>query len=106
MAGELRFAHDFKVVIRERLVWDRHPARIDWYGYEVWRGSEKLFWYDPQPHPDDPDLQASYPHHKHIPPEMKRHRVPAQGMQFNQPNLPALVEEIEMLPESVDEPAE
>ena len=106
VTGELHFVHDFKAVIRERLVWDRLPARIDWYGYEVWHGSEKLFWYDPQPHPDDPALKDSHPHHKHIPPDMKHHRVPAIGMRFDQPNLPVLIKEIEDMIATIDESGE
>ena len=103
VAGEMHFARGFKAIVRERLVWERLPARIEWYGYEVWRGNEKLFWYDPQPHPADPDLQDSYPHHKHVPPDMKHHRVPATTMSFNQPNLSALIEEIETLIAAGDE---
>jgi hypothetical protein len=70
------------------------------YGYEVWRGGEKLYWYDPQPHPDDPDLAATQPHHKHIPPDIKHQRVPAPGLSFTEPNLPFLIQEIERLLES------
>jgi len=33
--------------------------------------------------------------HKHIPPDIKRHRVPAPGIRFDQPNLPFLIREIE-----------
>lgn len=53
------------------------------------------YWYDPQPHPNDPALASTHPHHKHIPPEIKRHRIPAPGLGFDQPNLPFLIEEIE-----------
>lgn len=55
---------------------------------------EKLYWYDSQPHPDDPTLASTYPHHKHIPPEIKHHRVPAPGLSFTEPNLPRLIQEI------------
>ena len=63
--------------------------------YEVWRGSEKLYWYDSQPHPTDSTLASTDPHHKHIPPDIKHHRVTAPGLSFDQPNLPILIEEIE-----------
>lgn len=46
VAGELHFEHDILLVIRERIVYQRLPAVIDSYGYEVWRGQEKLYWYD------------------------------------------------------------
>ena len=86
VAGELHFDHDIRLVVRERIVYDRLPAVIDWYGYEAWRGQEKLFWYDSQPHPDDALLQSTHPHHKHIPPDIKHNRIPAPGMSFRQPN--------------------
>lgn len=101
VAGELNFDHNLRLTIRQRIVYDRLPAVIDWYGYEVWRGAEKLYWYDSQPHPDDPALQSTYPHHKHIPPDIKHNRIPAPQMSFNQPNLPFLLAEIERLIESI-----
>ncbi len=97
VAGELHFDHDFRLVVRERIVFDRLPLVIDGYGYEIWRGHEKLFWYDPQPHPDDATLRATHPHHKHVPPDIKHHRLPAPQMSFTRPNLPVLIEEIEGL---------
>jgi hypothetical protein len=51
--------------------------------------------YDPQPHPNDPTLASTYPHHKHIPPDIKHHRIPAPGLSFDRPNLPLLIEEVE-----------
>lgn len=97
VAGALHFDHDVRLVVRERLLYDRSPMIIDWYGYEVWLGEEKLFWYDSQPHPNEPELQDTHPHHKHIPPDIKHHRVPAPEMNFARPNLPVLIREIENL---------
>jgi len=97
VAGELYFDHDIRLVIRERVVYDRLPAVIDAYGYEVWQGEEKLYWYDSQPHPQDPLLQSTHPHHKHVPPDPKHHRIPASALSFTQPNLPALIDEIRLL---------
>jgi hypothetical protein len=94
VAGELHFDRDVRLVVRERIVYDRQPAVIDSYGYEVWKGSEKLYWYDSQPHPDEQNLKSSYPHHKHVPPDMKHHRIPAPLMSFSSPNLPELIREI------------
>ena len=95
VAGELLFDHGIRLVARQRVLFDRSPAVIDWYGYEVWQGEEKLFWYDSQPHPDDPSLQSTHPHHKPVPPDIKHHRVPAPEMSFTRPNLPFLIQEIE-----------
>ena len=64
---------------------------------------DKLYWYDSWPHPNDPTLASTHPHHKHVPPDtwtgsvqrIKRHRIPAPGLSFTHPNLPFLIEEIE-----------
>jgi len=37
----------------------------------------------------------SIPHHKHIPPDIKHHRIPAPHLSFVEPNRPFLIEEIE-----------
>ena len=97
VTGELYFGGDVRLVVRERLVYHRLPVVIDWYGYEVWRDNKKLYWYDSQPHPSDPTLQGTEPHHKHIPPDIKHQWIPAPAMSFTQPNLPTLIHEIEAL---------
>jgi Family of unknown function (DUF6516) len=97
VAGELFFDYGVRLVVSERLVFDRLPVLIEGYGYEVWRGDEKLYWYDPQPHPNEPRLQSTHPHHKHVPPDIKHNRIPAPGLSFSRPNLPGLIQEIEEL---------
>ena len=97
VAGELYFENGIRLVVRERVLYHRLPIIVDWYGYEVYRGAEKLYWYDSQPHPDDETLRSTHPHHKHIPPDLKHHRSPATELSFSQPNLPALIREIESL---------
>ena len=104
--GTLYFDHAIRLVVRERLVYHRLPVMIDWYGYEVWRGDEKLYWYDSQPHPNESSLQSTHPHHKHIPPDIKHHRIPAPAMSFSRPNLPTLIREIEALVESIGDKRE
>lgn len=93
--GELVVAGEYRLVVYERLVWDNGPLAIEGYSYEVWRGSEKLYWYDSQPHPNDPTLASSHPHHKHIPPHARHHRVSAPELSFAAPNLPFLIREVE-----------
>ena len=95
--GDLYFQAGLRLHIMEVVRFDVIPARIARYGYEIWRGGEKVGWYDSQPHPDDPALASTHPHHKHIPPDLKHHRVPAPEISFTQPNLPALMEEVERL---------
>jgi len=97
VTGEIHFPQGRRLVVKERLSFDAGPLVLERYGYEVWRGSEKLYWYDSQPHPDNPTLAATHPHHKHIPPDIKHHRVPAPELSFTRPNLPVLIEEIERL---------
>jgi hypothetical protein len=67
------------------------------YGYEVKVGNVVQYWYDSQPHPNDPTLQSTHPHHKHIPPDIKHHRIAASGLSFKEPNLLFLIREIEAL---------
>ncbi len=97
VSEELSFEHEIRLVVRERILYDRLPAIIDWYGYEVWQSDKKLFWYDSQPHPNDPNLQSTHPHHKHIPPDIKHNRIPASEMSFTRPNITRLIHEIETL---------
>jgi hypothetical protein len=95
--GELFFAGGFCLHVREVVRFDLPEPKIVFYGYEVWRGQEKLYWYDSQPHPNEFALADTHPHHKHIPPEIKHHRIPAPGLSFTEPNLPFLIQEIEQL---------
>ena len=95
--GELTFSHGFRLVVSERFYYQRYPSWLDWYGYIVYQGQNKLYWYDPQPHPHIEALQENHPHHKHIPPNIKRNRVTAPDLSFMKPNLPFLIAEIEEL---------
>jgi len=91
--GEVTFANGLRLRMREEVDFD--AGLIISYGYEVYRGEERLYWYDDFPHPNDPTLAPTLPHHKHIPPDIKHHRVPAPDMSFDRPNLPAILQEIE-----------
>jgi hypothetical protein len=93
--GELFFAQGFRLRLREEL--DFEAGLITSYGYEVYHDDEKIYWYDDFPHPNDPTLAATHPHHKHVPPNIKRNRIPAPGISFAKPNLPQLIQEIEDL---------
>lgn len=95
--GELRLRAGYRLVVEEHLTLEYGPLRIDRYGYEVYYGAEKCYWYDSQPHPHIPELASTHPHHKHVPPDIKRNRVPAPDLSFTQPNLPFLIAEIEQL---------
>jgi len=55
---------------------DFDAGRITSYGYEVYRGSERLYGYDDFPHPKDQTLISTVPNHRHVPPDSKRNRIP------------------------------
>lgn len=95
LQGEIAFAKGYRIALKERLSFDEGPVLIEDYGYELWLYNEKIAWYDAQPHPDDPSLASTHPHHKHIPPEIKHNRKPAPNVSFTEPNIPALIKEIE-----------
>jgi hypothetical protein len=97
LSGEIAFVGGFRLTVYERLTLEAESLTIEGYSYEAWKGSDKLYWYDSQPHPSDPTLQSTYPHHKHVPPDIKHHRIPAPGISFDRPNLQFLVEELERL---------
>ena len=92
--GNVYFQGDIHLHVYEELA-TLPTMEITHYGYEVWRHTEKLYWYDSQPHPTEPSLAATHPHHKHIPPDIKHNRILAPGLSFSQPNLPFLIEEVE-----------
>ncbi|MCP5097970.1 MAG: hypothetical protein GY943_20675 [Chloroflexi bacterium] len=91
--GELFFVTGFRLRMREELDFDEQL--ITAYGYEAYQETEKLYWYDDFPHPNDPILATTHPHHKHVPPNIKRNRIPAPGLSFRKPNLPQIIEELE-----------
>jgi len=93
LKGEIRFLEDIVLYVVEII--DFAAGVIETYSYTVKRGQEALYWYDPQPHPENAALAATFPHHKHVPPQIKRHRTPAPEVSFERPNLDFLVEEIE-----------
>jgi len=88
--GEIRFANGLTLRVREFV--DFKQGRIADYSYAIYRGEEKIRWYDPQPHPEDPKLASTFPHHFHEEPDSKHNRKPAPRISFTAPNLPALIE--------------
>lgn len=93
--GVLYFSKGFRLHFIEHI--NFNLGKITWYSYEIWQGNQKLCYYDPQEHPNDPALASTHPHHKHIPPDIKHHRIPAPGLSFDAPNLEFLIREIEGL---------
>ena len=93
MEGKIEFDRGVVLRVYERLDFARQ--RIAAYSYEVWQGQQQRYWYDPWEHSDDASLASSFPHHKHVPPDIKHHRVPAPDLSFVRSNLPFLIREIE-----------
>ncbi len=87
--GSVRFHNGVELRIFEYL--DTTDGEILEYSYTVLRGEERVRWYDPQPHPELPELASTFPHHRHEPPDIKHHRRPAPGISFQAPNLPTLI---------------
>lgn len=93
LTGVLLFEKDIVLTVWEDL--DFAEQVINSYSYAVSQSAERLYWYDPQPHPHIASLASTHPHHKHVPPDIKRNRIPAPGLSFSKPNLPYLIDEIE-----------
>jgi len=95
--AELEGVLDFEANIALRVyeVIDFALATLTYYSYTVYQDEQRLYWYDPQPHPNEPTLASTYPHHKHVPPDIKHNRIPAPNLTFAAPNLPFLIQEIE-----------
>jgi len=93
--GEIFFSNSIRLRMREEL--DFEANLITSYGYEVYQHEDRLYWYDDFPHPEDETLATTFPHHKHVPPDIKHHRIPAPELSFIRPNLPVILNEIEKL---------
>jgi len=93
--GEIYFRGGYVLRVFEHL--DFLAERIRNYSYELLLNGQQVWWYDPVPHPNIPELQSTNPHHKHIPPDIKHHRVPAPNLAFTEPNLPQLIADVETL---------
>ncbi len=87
--GRLHFHNGLELQVREVL--DFSVGEITEYGYTVYCEGERIRWYDPQPHPENPALAVTFPHHRHEPPDIKHNRQPAPDIGFDAPNLPTLI---------------
>jgi hypothetical protein len=93
LEGQVTFAGNVILDVWELI--DFEAGRIRNYSYEIYQADTKIAWHDPFEHPHIPELASTNPHHKHILPDLKHHRVPAPGISFSHPNLPILIQEIE-----------
>ena len=92
VSGIIFFEKNLKLIVRELI--DFRLGLIKTYNYEVHVSGEKQYYYDHQPHPNIPSLQATHPHHKHIHPNIKHNRIPAKDLSFNNENISFIIHEI------------
>ncbi|MCD6298853.1 MAG: hypothetical protein J7M30_17055 [Deltaproteobacteria bacterium] len=90
--GNLVFERGYTLVVWELL--DLSKGAIRSYSYELNCEGERIWWYDPAEHPEDSTLGSSFPHHKHVHPDIKKNRIPASDISFSEPNLPFLIKEV------------
>jgi hypothetical protein len=57
--GNVRFRNGLELRVNETV--DFVAGRISNYSYTVFRGEERIRWYDPQPHPETPELAVPTP---------------------------------------------
>ncbi|MFL7807191.1 MAG: DUF6516 family protein [Anaerolineae bacterium] len=89
--GSVQFRNGLELRVYEMI--DLSDGEILTYSYDVLQGEKLVRWYDPQPHPNDPNLASTFPHHLHTPPDIKHNRQPAPGITFAVPNLTTLIED-------------
>lgn len=90
--GAIEFNFEIRLTFHEVINFSK--KRMVRYAYEVHQKNQLLYFYDPQEHPEDSNLASSFPHHKHIHPNIKRNRQPAPGISFDDLNLLFLIQEI------------
>jgi hypothetical protein len=67
--GHIVFCSGYILRVFEQIDFVTH--RILKYMYELRYQNERIWWYDPMPHPNTPELQSTHPHHKHVAPDIK-----------------------------------
>ena len=93
LEGDIQCKSGLRIAVFELV--DFAEQRIRTYSYEIYRGDEKVCWYDPWEHPEDPALAGTFPHHRHLPPNLREHRVPAPGISFTSPNLDTVLNDLQ-----------
>lgn len=90
--GRLECAGGLAIEVWELVDFAEHRLRS--YSYEIYCGAEKVSWYDHWPHPELPELAVTFPHHRHLPPNLRDNRQPAPGIGFNHPNLDVVLTDV------------
>lgn len=85
LEGRIECAQGLAVEAWELVDFSKQQIRA--YSYELYRHGGKVCWYDAWLHPEIPALAATFPHHKHVLPNLRDNRVPAPGISLNRPNL-------------------
>ena len=92
LEGQVECAGNIRVEVWELI--DFSAQKIRSYSYEIYRGPEKVGWYDAWPHPKIPALASTFPHHRHVPPGLRENRVPAPGLSFDTPNIDTVLTDV------------
>ena len=87
--GQVTLSNGLVLRIVEALDFKR--GRILQYSYTVLQDEERVRWYDSQPHPENPNLASTFPHHCHKPPGIKHNRHAAPGISFTAANFSTLI---------------
>lgn len=85
LEGHIECEGGLRVEVWELVDFAAH--RIRTYSYEIYSSGEKVCWYDSWEHPENPSLAATFPHHRHVLPDLRNNRMPAPGISFESPNL-------------------
>lgn len=93
LEGRIECAGELRVEVWELV--DFSTRRIRTYSYKIYLSGGKICWYDSWPHPEIPSLATTFPHHKHILPNLREYRVAAPGIQFDAPNLDTVLEDVQ-----------
>ena len=85
LVGDVHFEKSIRLHVTEVLDFLFEDFILE-YAYVVFRESEKLYYYDSQPHPHIPTLQSTHPHHKHVPPYLPAFEImpiaPVESIHF------------------------
>jgi hypothetical protein len=92
LEGRIECKNEIHIEVWELI--DFAARRIRTYSYEIYRSGEKICWYDAWEHPEIPALATTFPHHRHLPPNLRDNRVAAPGISFQSPNLDIILKDV------------
>lgn len=85
VTGTVEFDDEIMLTVWEDLNFAR--GVIQGYSYAVGQGDERFYWYDPQPHPNDPNLGQHIPSSQAHSAQHQAQPCPRPWLEFRQPKL-------------------